>query len=624
MSAIIGLLRLDGQPVRDTEIASMSAALAHRGTGRVGQWVEGAIGLGCRIRQADQNTDSGPAPARPPGSLVGVADARLDNREDILRALGRSPADRIDDTALLLAAYDRWGDSCAERVIGDFAVAIWDGRERRLVCLRDRAGVRPFCYHYVAGRVFAFASEIKALLALTDVPRTLNEARVADYVESVLHDKEETFYAGIRRLAPAHVLRVDARTLTARRYWSLDPSRTLRLASDHAYAEAYRSVFFEAVRARLGGEGPVGAMLSGGLDSTSVACVARVLLEGSGRPLHAFSLVFDTVTQSDERRFVDAALAVGDFIAHRIVGDAIGPLTDLAATIAHHDEPFYAPNLFLHQAIYRAARDAGVAVVLDGLDGDTTVSHGMTWLGELARSGRWVRLAREVRGVANRHRSPARHILRRRVLPAIIPDSLRALAHGLRRSAGSRTLLRADFARRIGWADRSERLRSGERENHRSERAEHRRRLDWGLLSFILEVADQESARWGVAPAYPFFDSRLIELCLAMPPELKLRQGWTRYVMRAAMDGVIPSAVQWRAGKSDLSAGFRRGLTLGAPDLIPAVIGDDGSALAQYVELSRVRAAYDRFLLRPTDADALALWKVVTVGAWLRDGGVSA
>jgi asparagine synthase (glutamine-hydrolysing) len=597
----------------------------------VGQWTDGAIGLGWRVPETVAEARAGGVPARPAGPLVVAADIRIDNRTEILRALDRSPADPAGDPALLLAAYARWGDRCAERVLGDFAAAIWDGRERCLVCLRDRSGVRPIYYHHVPGRLFAFASEIKALLALPDVPRRLNEARIADYVESMLHEMEETFYAGIRRLPPAHVLRIDARALTTRRYWALDSSRTLRLPSDRDYADMYRSTFFDAVRARVRGDGPVGTTLSGGLDSTSVACAARVLLEGSGRPLHAFSLVFDGVPQSDERRFIDATLALGDFGAHRIVGDASTPLTDLAATIAHHDEPFYAPNLFLHQAIYRAARDAGVAALLDGLDGDTTVSHGMTWLGELASGGRWRDLAREVRGVARRHRLSTWRVVRGHVIPALVPDSVRTLARGWRRWSGRArgagavdTVLRADFARRIGWADRAMRLDVGERPRRRSEQAEHHRRLSWGLLSFVLEVVDRESARWGIVPAYPFFDSRLIELCLALPPELKLRDGWTRYVMRTAMDGILPRAVQWRVGKANLAPSFRRGLAVGAPDVIPVLAGDDGSALAHYVELPRVRAAYERFRVRPTDADALTIWKVATVGIWLRDARVSA
>ena len=185
-------------------------------------------------------------------------------------------------------------------------------------------------------------------------------------------------------------------------------------------------------------------------------------------------------------------------------------------------------------------------------------------------------------------------------------------------------MLRADFARRIGWADRAARLGVGDRATHRSERAEHHRRLTWGLLSFVLEVADRESARWGVQPAYPFFDSRLIELCLAMPPEMELHDGWTRYIMRSAMEGVLPRAVQWRVGKADLAPNFRCGLAVGAPDLVPALLGDDDGALAEYVDLSRVRAAYDRFRARPTDADALTIWNVATVGLWLRDARVSA
>jgi asparagine synthase (glutamine-hydrolysing) len=218
--------------------------------------------------------------------------------------------------------------------------------------------------------------------------------------------------------------------------------------------------------------------------------------------------------------------------------------------------------------------------------------------------------------------------VRGHVLPALVPDVLVGALHRLpigarRDSTGAASVLRPTFASRIGWRSRSERLASGGREVLRSERAEHYRRLTWGLIPVVLEVADREARHAGVEPAYPFFDARLMELSLSLPPETKLRDGWTRFVLRRALDGVLPPEIQWRAAKANLAPVFRRGLARDMSDVVDRVLTDSGP-LAEYVDLSRARAASDRFARLPTDRDAMTLWKVATLGVWLDDARVSA
>src|SRR3989441_13306763 len=148
-------------------------------------------------------------------------------------------------------------------------------------------------------------------------------------------------------------------------YWVLDPEREVRMKSDGEYAEAFREIFTEAVRCRLRSAFPVGSMLSGGLDSSSIVCVARRLLAEEGRgPLHTFLAVFPDVPECDEREYIEAVLVGGGVEAHYVPGEHIGPLADLDRMLESEDEPFYAPNLFIHWALYRAARHHGVRAQL--------------------------------------------------------------------------------------------------------------------------------------------------------------------------------------------------------------------------------------------------------------------
>ena len=176
--------------------------------------------------------------------------------------------------------------------------------------------------------MFAFGSEIKALLCMQDIQRRLNEDKVGDYLASHFLDKVNNFYQDILRLPPASCLTLNRKGLQIRSYWSLDPERELCLGSDEEYAEALQEIFAESVRCRLRSAYPVGSHLSGGLDSSSVTCMAKKILEKQNRSLHTFSIIFDKVSQCDERPFIEAVLAQGGMNPHYVHGDELGPLSD--------------------------------------------------------------------------------------------------------------------------------------------------------------------------------------------------------------------------------------------------------------------------------------------------------
>ncbi|HEY9875190.1 MAG TPA: lasso peptide isopeptide bond-forming cyclase, partial [Candidatus Obscuribacterales bacterium] len=303
MSAIAGIYYLDNRTVDPADLKRMVDILAHRGSDGCNIWSEGSIGFGHRMLWTTPESLLETLPlVNDTGEIVITADARIDNRDELIAVLKISdrPVEKITDSQLILSAYEQWGENCPEQLVGDFAFAIWDRRKQVLFCARDHFGVKPF-YYYSSGQSFIFATEIKALLCLPDVPRRLNEVKVADYLASPTDDTAITFYKEIFRLPPAHRLTVSHEGITLQSYWSLDPSRELRLGSDEEYASAFRKLFTEAVRCRLRSAFPVGSMLSGGLDSSSITCVARQLLAGDkNSQLHTFSAIFDKMTQCDE------------------------------------------------------------------------------------------------------------------------------------------------------------------------------------------------------------------------------------------------------------------------------------------------------------------------------------
>ncbi|MGE3910879.1 MAG: asparagine synthase-related protein, partial [Chloroflexota bacterium] len=363
MSAIVGMGYRDGRPVDPGVFGRMMKALAHRGDGQPDVWPGESVMLGAWQQRLQPGLAAAPhAAMQEAGPFVAVVDARLDNRVELLDALDldRQPSDVLSDAALVLAAYARWGAACPDRLLGDFAFAIWDRRERQLFCARDHAGVKPF-YFATTPDTVAFATEASPLLLVPGVSGRPDDAQIADYLTGDLDDPAATFFAGVRRLPPGHALVADASGTRTWAFWTPDAKRELALASDTEYEEAFRAVFTEAVRCRLQDAGPVGAMLSGGLDSSAIACVAAGLRpDDAAGGLPVFSCVFDDAPECDERHYQQLVVRSGRFSPVAVAVDDISPLATFGRLLRQTEGPPFGPGLYSQVALYQAARSSGV------------------------------------------------------------------------------------------------------------------------------------------------------------------------------------------------------------------------------------------------------------------------
>ncbi len=414
MSAIVGSYRLDEGSADAPALDRMLEAVAHRGWDASGAWLEGHVGLGHRMLWTTPESLEEKLPAvSASGDLVVTADARIDNRDELLRLLDLPPNESdgtgetprtVTDSELILASYRRFGEHCVERLLGDFAFAIWDVRRERLFCARDPIGLKPFYYHYRSKGVFVFGSEVKARLAVPAVPRRVNAARVSDFLVGLYEDPTATFHDGIVRLPSAHCLTVSREGISLRRYWELDPSRELALGSDAEYAEAFGELFTEAIRCRLRSAHPLGVSFSGGIDSAAVVCASRKLLAESGAPpLNTFTSLHEGIGAADDRPYMEAVLRQGSLEAHVIEGEEIGPASHVDELVRVLDGPYDNAHLSAGWELRRLIQEHDVRVVLGGDGGDDSVFYGSVYLTELARSGHWISLLREASGLAQKH-----------------------------------------------------------------------------------------------------------------------------------------------------------------------------------------------------------------------------
>ncbi|MBW4509602.1 MAG: lasso peptide isopeptide bond-forming cyclase [Scytonematopsis contorta HA4267-MV1] len=643
MSGIMGIYYLDGRPVTGQDLRRMVDTLAHRGPDRADTWVNGCVGFGHRMLWTTSESFLEKLPlVHPSKKFVITSDARIDNRQELISALQLTnfPSEKITDSQLILGAYLKWGERCPEYLLGDFAFTIWDEREQKLFCARDHFGIKPFYYHY-SKQLFTFASEVKALLCVPKVPRLLNEVRVGDYLASELEDEAVTFYQDIFRLPAACSMVINSVGLKIKCYWSLNPERELILKSDQEYAEKFREIFAEAVRCRLRSAFPIGSMLSGGLDSSSITCMARkILTENGQKPLHSYSAVFDEVPKSDERAYIQAVLGQGEIIGHFFHGDTVSPLSDIDKVFWHQDEPILGFNSYINWNINRLAKSHNVRVMLDGFDGDNVVSHGVGYLAELAVKGRWLSLCQETHGFARNFDFSFRQALWPYVKNYVILKHVRkhrslSFAYKLwhvasQKEARSKVkessenlIFNTAFFKKMGIEERSEELMSGRNVPLLNQRHHHYITLTSGALPYTLEILDRSSAAFGIEQRYPFWDKRLVEFCLSLPANQKMSQGWTRAVLRRGMEGILPREIQWRGGKANLAHSFDYGMLKFERQRLEKIVTFGANSIEEYVQTEAVSQACQRFIEEnANDDDAIITWKALNLALWLNYTGL--
>lgn len=630
MSGIVGFLGLDGRPARAEELERMVETLAHRGPDGRAIWVEGAAGLGhCMLHTTPESLNEH-LPFQRDG-LVITADARIDNREELIDwlQLKAYQPEQISDSELILHAYQHWGEDCPARLLGDFAFAIWDTAKQHLFCARDHFGVKPFYYYYQSGQRFIFATEIKAIFCYEDIPKRLNEIKISDYLLEMFEDKARTFYVDVNRLPPASVMMVGKDVVRQREYWALDPKREIKLKSDAEYAEAYRSLFVQAVCCRLRSAFPIGSMLSGGLDSSSIACVAHdLLVANKGQELHTFSIIFNQIKQSDEREYIYKVLEKKNFIAHFIEGDLATPFDDLDKILWFQDEPFYAPNLFLNWRAWQSVSESGVRVLLDGFLGDNVISHGVEYLNELANQWRWLTLAHQLKQYLQNSRrdvsllEPLSMYFVQQGLKPYIPEFGLRLWRKLKGNptnpiANECDIFESEFCNRIALRERLFRAYQYNR-LVKPARQVHYDSLNSGMIQTTLEAYNKGCSSFYFETRIPYIDKRLVEFCLATPGYQKISQGYTRIIMRRALQGFLPEEIRWRSSKGDISWIFLNGFNISRDDIDNKINLSD-LFLGRFFNLSfyrRMQCNYKKGIT--IEKDVLTMFLVIILIVWNR------
>jgi len=529
------------------------------------------------------------------------------------------------DTEVILAAYAQWGEFCLERFNGIWAFAIWDREERELFLARDRFGVKPL-YYVATGQTFAFASEIKALVgrhALPFVPEPLSVYQFL--VHGRLPDPQQgaTFFAGIRSLPPGHCMRVAQRSpATPRPYYDVVlTDGHHRTQTPEAIIAAYRDLFIDAVLLELRSDVAIGTCLSGGIDSSSIVCAINDLMSRNGLSAtqigerqKTFSAVYESEGRYNERRHIERVLRATAADGHFVVPTVERLIAELERLTWHQDEPFQSTSIFAQWCVMRLARDHGVTVLLDGQGADELLAGYRPYaryLGDLLREGRCASLLAELTALRVRSGLPALPLLRSALILALPTPAAELVYVGRQFLRAPPTVLRPDFAD----AYRRDDLVSVP-SPYKQKTLDHylRDAVMTSSLPHLLRYEDRNSMAFGVEARVPFLDHRLVEFVFQCAPHLRIRQGWTKWVHRRAMEGLLPDAIAWRSDKVGFETpedAWQRDLLAARPDLF-----GDGAACGAYLDLPAVRRKVVQWCAN--GGDTRQVWRWISLEIWLQ------
>jgi asparagine synthase (glutamine-hydrolysing) len=611
MCGIAGIVTLDKKPVLEPEVWSMCSAIVHRGPDDQGFYCDGQAGLGMR-RLSIIDLHSGRQPVRnEDGSVTVVFNGEIYNFAELRRELlirGHSFSTRTD-TEVIVHLYEEYGKRCVELLRGMFAFAVWDSREKQLLLARDRIGIKPLYYAEAAGRLM-FASELKSILELPDVPRELNWNSVSHLFTFLTTPPAESIIQGIHKLEPGFILTAGPHLPpVVERYWKLE------FAPDYAHDEDYfvegvRDLLDESVRLHMVSDVPVGAFLSGGIDSSAVVSSAARL---TPEPLQTFSIGFKEPEYNELGHARKVASAFKTDHHELILGeDVLDQIQNLAW---HLDEPFGDSSAIPTYMVSKLAAER-VKVVLSGDGGDEL----------FAGYDRYVVEQRERR--ANLLPTPARRVLGE--VSRNMPEGMRGKNflhhHSLPpadRYLDASTLFRREEMGRLFRPEVAEHL---DPRPSRSRKAYLESGSDW-LSSLqgldinhylpldILTKVDRMSMAHSIETRVPLLDHKLVEFAATIPPAMNLRGGTTKYILKRAMRGILPDAIIDRPKQGfaiPLGYWFRGKLGSYVRDLL---LGETGRRRALF------SAPYIESLIarheRGQNLD-LQLWTLISFELWSR------
>ncbi|MCI5180707.1 MAG: asparagine synthetase B [Candidatus Electrothrix sp. AW3_4] len=430
MSALCGYYKRCQKTASPHPLQDMMSSLAHYGRDRQDIWAGEHIVLGHLETRVTPESLNEKQPVTYQDDVI-TADVRLDNRDELCNQLDISPAEQtaLSDAKFILLAYQKWGTATPCHLLGDFAFALWDHKKKHLFCARDYPGVRPFYYH-AGSKLFAFASDIHGLLSLPDISQEFDEVFLSAYLRYRLNfpDNERTFFKHIKKLPPAHAMVVSQENIRTWQFWEAKNSPQIRFANPNEYIDKLAELFTSSVACRLRSAYPVGAHISGGLDSSAIAVTAARILQERGENL-AGGFCWSPQPAPNEQYLIDD---------ERLLVKSLGKKENFPiyfSNISLQDKARFALSRYLTPMLQlthefdmrRQAEVLGTRTLLSGWGGDEFIAfNGRGFFQEMLRRGRWRNCYGELKARAELYDNSLPGLMTNKLIIPWIPEKIMA------------------------------------------------------------------------------------------------------------------------------------------------------------------------------------------------------
>ncbi|MBS1777308.1 MAG: asparagine synthase (glutamine-hydrolyzing) [Bacteroidetes bacterium] len=541
MCGIAGIINKNGQTVARETVKQMTDALIHRGPDGEGIFTENNIGLGHRRLSILDVSDNGAQPMLRGDDLVVVFNGEIYNYieiREVLRGLGYS-FHTGTDTEVLLAAYEHWGEACVHQFNGMWAFAIYNRKNNKVFCSRDRFGIKPF-YYFINHNQLIFASEIKAILTLISAQK-VNETRLMSFLAYNMSDNtDETFFADIRQLRGGHSLTFDLlqNRIEIHRFYDLKRNNEFSSVSLPDAIELFEKEFARSIDWRLRSDVKVGTCLSGGLDSSYIAAIAsKQYTKESGEKFTAIT-AGSLDAESDETQYARIVAEHCHLDWHITTPDLHAFETALLPVIQHHEEPFGSPSIFMQHFVMKLAHETGVKVLLDGQGSDEILLGYPRYIATQFGDLNWFKLPAFIAKCKNQYGISASEVLKNHFYFSNATVRSRRIRHRLQ-GVKEKYLAAVDF----GTVKQMARAASKD-----LFALQHMEILQTQIPQ-LLKWEDKNSMAHSIETRLPFLDYKVVELVLSLSNNFKIVDGWSKYLLRKNMEKVLPDEITWRKKK---------------------------------------------------------------------------
>ncbi len=530
---------------KEVIIERMLKEIKHRGPDDSGVWLDHQLTLGHNRLSILDITKNGHQPMVR-GNLVIVFNGEIYNYKEIRNELKVTKGQVFftqTDTEVILVAWEVWGEQALEKFRGMWAFALYNSCTGELILSRDRFGIKPL-YYYRDKDKFAFSSEIKALLTIPGISRKACLSTISDYLVIGYHDhRTETFFEDIKQVPAGNCLKINVRNNTHSIYCYYDLYKSIYGVK--STIEQFEEIFNETIILHLRSDVPIGACLSGGLDSSSIATAASVIVRhNNGNEFHAITAKSED-PRNDETEYARQVVERMGLTWHLTKPSVYDFQDHWDKCIWHQDEPTGGPSIFMQYWVMKKAKEVGLKVMLDGQGGDECLlgyeRYYPSFLLHLLGKGRWKRALQEYMAITDNSKLNNKQLL----LYALyfLSPNIRKLRYKKRIGKFPHELL-VDTLTRL---EDSSLTYKNIRQLQISEICKYQ-------MPHLLKYEDRNSMAWSIEARVPFVDHKMIETALTLSPEAKIKNGYTKWALRQIMDGKMPDSITWRTNKIGFEA----------------------------------------------------------------------